>query len=414
MTTLPRANLLVSFVMATRNRRDVLLDTLGHIQRCGLRSEAFETIVVDNASTDRTVAAVRESFPGVTILEEPTNRGSCAKNLALPLAQGRLVMFLDDDSYPQPGSMQRVIRHFEADPGLGAAVFDVVLPDGSRECSAYPDVFIGCGTAFRKRALAQVGGLPEDFFMQAEEYDLSLRLLDAGWSIRRFDDVRVSHRKTQRSRCSGRTARLDARNCVLLAARRFPSEWFRPFIRDWLGRYWLLASASGHRLAMLTGALQGLVGALNPFPRRPIKPATFDQFARIGQIESTMRTAVREYRLKRVIFVDLGKNVFPFWLAAQRCGLKVVAIADNRLAPLNARYRGVPIVSDDVALQMPFDGVIIANLSPVHARARRAQWRKSDVRPVLEVLESDFECSLTISDAVRAASESRQTAARIA
>jgi len=67
-----------------------------------------------------------------------------------------------------------MMKHFDANPRLGAAVFTITLPDGSRECSAYPNVFIGCGTGFRRTALEQVGGLPADFFMQAEEYDLSL------------------------------------------------------------------------------------------------------------------------------------------------------------------------------------------------------------------------------------------------
>ena len=46
-----------------------------------------------------------------------------------------------------------MVEHFEAMPSLGAAVFTVTLPDGSRECSAYPDVFIGCGVGFRRAAL---------------------------------------------------------------------------------------------------------------------------------------------------------------------------------------------------------------------------------------------------------------------
>src|SRR3954470_15120268 len=167
MLTIPNANLLVSFVLSTHNRRKVLLNTLNSLYLCGLQQEAFEIIVVDNASNDGTAEAVEREFPHVLLLPQKKNRGSCAKNLALPHARGRYIVFLDDDSYPRYGSIARMIRHFEADPDLGAAVFEIHLPDGSSECSAYPDVFIGCGTGFRRQALAEVGGLPEDFFMQA-------------------------------------------------------------------------------------------------------------------------------------------------------------------------------------------------------------------------------------------------------
>ena len=101
-----------------------------------------------------------------------------------------------------PGAIERMIAYFESDPRLGAATFTVTLPDGARECSAYPDVFIGCGTGVRRTAIDQTGGLPDDFFMQAEEYDLSLRLLDAGWRIRGFDALRVLHLKTPTARVS--------------------------------------------------------------------------------------------------------------------------------------------------------------------------------------------------------------------
>src|SRR5689334_20913811 len=139
-------------------------------------------------------------------------------------------------------------------PNLGAAVFTVWLPDGSRECSAYPDVCIGCGTGFRRSALQQVGGLPEDFFMAAEEYDLSLRLLDAGWEVQSFADLHVTHLKTPGSRFLRRITRLDTRNNTLLALRYFPDPWRSLYAAEWLQRYRLIASAKGHRSAFWRGA----------------------------------------------------------------------------------------------------------------------------------------------------------------
>ena len=118
------------------------------------------------------------------------------KNLGLPIARGQFILFLDDDSHPQPGAIDAMLHHFAADPKLAAISFAVMLPNGAGECSEYPSVFIGCGVGLRKSAIDQVGGLPDEFFMQAEEYDLSLRLLAAGWPLRRCADLLVHHEKT--------------------------------------------------------------------------------------------------------------------------------------------------------------------------------------------------------------------------
>ena len=399
----------VTFLIAAYNRRDVLLKTLRHVRRCGLPAESFEVILVDNASTDGTADAVAAAFPDVRLLRERVNRGACAKNAGLAIARGRYVVFLDDDSYPRPGSVARMIRHFEADPSLGAAVFDVQLPDGSRECSAYPDVFIGCGTGFRRRALQQVGGLPEDFFMQAEEYDLSLRLLAGGWDVRRFDDLRVAHLKTPTARKSTRTTRLDVRNNLTLIGRYFPDRWVMPFAIDWANRYAMLAAARGHRLAHWRGVAEAAVRAVRGVERRPLRDEVFEKFARVDEIAQSLRAAREELGLKAILLADLGKNVLAYWLAAESCGLKVVAVSDDTLGGRGWTYRGVPILTNEQARRAPFDAVVISNMSPVHAALRRTWWRRARREPVI-----DFFATTLTSAARLAASESPRTAARSA
>jgi GT2 family glycosyltransferase len=411
MTTLPQPNLLVSFIISTHNRRDVLLDTLAHVRMCGLAHDACEVFVVDNASSDGTADAVAQDFPTARLIRLKRNRGACAKNEALRHARGRFIVFLDDDSYPMPGAISQMVRKFEVFPRLGAAVFTVNLPDGSRECSAYPDVFIGAGTGFRRRALTQVGGLPEHFFMQAEEYDLSLRLLQAGWDIRAFDDLQVMHLKTAAARSSKRTTRLDVRNNFLLAHRQLPDPWRRIVLNDWLRRYWLIAKTKGHRFAFLRGLLSGAARSIFD-QRTPVDPDVFEQFTRMTQVKMRLARAQSERGLRTVLLVDLGKNVLPYWLAARECGLQVVAIADNRLARSRWRYRGIPIVNDSVARRLDFDAAIIANTSSVNAEARRTHWRQIDHRPVIDLFEPAFARQITAADP--AESESRQTAARIA
>ncbi|MDQ3441513.1 MAG: glycosyltransferase [Planctomycetota bacterium] len=398
----------VTFLIAAYNRRDVLLDTLRQLRRCGLPAGTFETILVDNASTDGTTGAVAAAFPDVILIREKVNRGACAKNAGLPLARGRYIVFLDDDSHPLPGSVARMIRHFEADPTLGAAVFDVQLPDGSRECSAYPNVFIGCGTGFRRRALAEVGGLPEDFFMQAEEYDLSLRLLADGWDVRRFDDLHVAHLKTSTARISTRTTRLDVRNNLTLIGRYFPDRWVMPFALDWANRYAMLAAARGHQLAHWQGVAEASIRAVRGIERRPLSDEAFEKFACIDEIAGRLRAARDAMGLRTILLADLGKNAFAYWLAAESCGLKVVAVSDDNLGGRGWTYRGVPIVTNGEARRAPFDAVVVSNMSPVHAALRRDWWRRAQREPVIDLFES------AISAARPAASESRRTVARSA
>jgi GT2 family glycosyltransferase len=377
----------VSFVISTHNRRDVLLSTIEQLHACGLAREMFEIIVVDNASADRTPDVLAARHPEVHLIRLTTNRGPCAKNHGVEAARGQFVVFLDDDSFPQPGSIARMLEHFRRQRHLGAAVFRVELSDGSRECSAYPDVFIGCGTGFRREALLAVGGLPSDFFMQAEEYDLSLRLMAAGWEIRSFDDLLVSHLKTPAARRHWRTMRLDVRNNMTVALRYLPRDWGRAFASDWMRRYWHIAASKGQRLAFLMGYFEGCLRSLKWNFRRPVSLEVFERFARVHQIRAELATAKRVHRLQTILLVDYGKNILPYWLAARRCGLKIVAVADNKLAG-RCSYRGIPVVNDWVARRLDFDAVIISNASPVHAGQRAVEWREIDNRPVIDLLGS--------------------------
>ena len=378
----------ITFLISSFNRREALLKTLIRLHGVAAPRGAFETIVVDNASSDGTAQAVRWQFPAVRLIEQSSNGGPVAKNVGLAEARGKYVIFLDDDSFPAPGAVDRMVRHFEVDRRLGAAVFTVTLPDGSRECSAYPDVFIGCGTGLRKEALDQVGGLPGDFFMQAEEYDLSLRLLDAGWKVRTFDDLHVTHLKTAASRYPARVMRLDVRNNLNLIGRYFPDEWVIPFAQDWISRYRMIAAANGCRMAFCRGVADGLIRMAGRGERRPVRQSTFETFARIAQIEQKMRQAMGEFGVRRLLFIDLGKNMLPYWRAARNAGAEIVAVADARLGGRGFGYRGVAVMSDAEAAGLSFDAAIVSNLSPVHATNRREFWRSRCERPVVDFFEA--------------------------
>ncbi len=186
----------VSFVLATYNRCEAARLTLESLQSLRMEVQGAEIIVVDNGSRDGTAEMVRRSFPHVRLLVLRRNIGSCAKAVGVDRARGEYVVFLDDDSHPRAGSVARMLEHFRANPRLAQAGYTVHLPDGRLEGGALPGVYVGCGVGFRRDALRAVGNLDRTLFMQAEEYDLSFRLVRAGYGIAVLDDLHVEHMKT--------------------------------------------------------------------------------------------------------------------------------------------------------------------------------------------------------------------------
>jgi hypothetical protein len=160
---------------------------------------------------------------------------------------------------------------------------------------------------------------------------------------------------------------------------------------------------------------------MRPSNRRPVDQATFEKLVRLEETAIRMARAVYAHRLKRVLFIDFGKNMLPYYLAAQRCGVQVVAIADEKLGGEKRNYRNIPLFKDAAARVLPYDAAIVSNLSPVHAAQRRDAWRKPGTRLVIDLFEDDRYASAAsggvggvTSAAAPASPGSRQTVARSA
>ncbi len=360
---------IISIVMATHNRRSVVEQTLSQLDYCGLDRTDYETIVVDNDSTDGTPASIAHRVNRLICL--PRNAGSTAKAFGAEEARGQFLVFLDDDSYPRPGSLERMICRFENQPHLGAAGFTVHLPTGRMEGGALPGVFVGCGVGLRAEAYAESGGLDRTFFMQAEEYDLSFRLAAAGWDVEVFDDLHVEHEKSQQERRSDRTVHYDTRNNLRVLARYLPSPFAAIYRVDCVQRYEWLAAREGeaHLRAFYRGRLTGDLHGMMERPlyhRNRLSEPAFERFFRWSDIRMRM-TKLWQSGVNRLLFADLGKNIYPFHLAARQLGLDVVAIADDRFAATGRCYRGTPILTVTEALQTTFDAVLVSNTAAVHA-----------------------------------------------
>jgi GT2 family glycosyltransferase len=114
--------------IVNRDGRELLLRCLGSLAESDL---PLEIVVVDNASTDGSVEAVRELFPEVRVVEVGRNLGFAGgANRALrELRHLEYLALLNNDTVVEPGWLMPLVEALESDPGLGAAA-PKILFDG--------------------------------------------------------------------------------------------------------------------------------------------------------------------------------------------------------------------------------------------------------------------------------------------
>ena len=223
----------VTVVVASRNRRDDLLVSLP-------RHEA-PVVLVDNASTDDTVAAVREARPEVTIRTLPRNEGARARTVGVEEAGTPFVAFADDDSWWAPGDLARAVAILRAHPRLALLnarilvgadeVLDPVCAEmANSPLGTAPDLpgpsllgFIACGAVVRTEAFAAVGGFDPVVRFPGEEERLALDLATAGWGLAYVDEVTVHHHPSPRREGPERRQAGIWRSKLLTAVMRLPA-----------------------------------------------------------------------------------------------------------------------------------------------------------------------------------------------
>lgn len=200
----------VTVSIVNHESREGVLASLDAIVRDGDagRRSSVEVIVVDNASQDGSVEAVRSAFPDVRVVAR-TDRGGYGANhnLAIRHARGRNVLLLNDDAQVQPGAIDALRDELDADATTGVAAPTVLdAADGTPMPSLWPPATpledvrtllrlgrarpaapgavgwaMGCALMVRAQDLRNVGGFDEDhFFMYSEEVDLCARLARRG------------------------------------------------------------------------------------------------------------------------------------------------------------------------------------------------------------------------------------------
>ncbi|MDB5298122.1 MAG: wbbL 5 [Phycisphaerales bacterium] len=120
----------VSVCIVNWNGGDMLRDLLASL-RASDPELRLQTIVVDNASTDDSLAGAEAALPGVEVVRNPDNRGfAAANNQCAARAAGRYLFFLNNDTLARPGAITQLVRWLDAHPAYAAAGPRLVGADG--------------------------------------------------------------------------------------------------------------------------------------------------------------------------------------------------------------------------------------------------------------------------------------------
>jgi GT2 family glycosyltransferase len=386
----------LSYIMVTHNRREALLKTLEILHRTTpLGRGEWEAWVVDNASTDGTVAAVREAYADVRVIERPTNEGVWARSYAFGPAAGEYLMLLDDDSYPLVDERQDAVsdslRYLQQNRQCAAVVGKVVLPDGGLEACAMPGVMLSGAVCLRKSMVEEVGTFRPEFFRKAGEYDFSFRLWQKGWTVERFEDIVYRHDKVMTGRSQAFAHRMDLRNNLILVERYVPAEHRAAYRADYIQRYSAVARAVGCAAAARQAVWEGRWWRIKEAVggRQTLSAEVFERLFEHEHQARVIGEWAKRSGVKRVAIADFAKTLYPTYMGCRRAGLEVVAIVDKGSAFAGLKYRGVPVVQEE-AVFGEVDGVVLANVNPAVVERRAGEIGRMTNGPVLKLWEPRY------------------------
>ncbi len=264
----------VSVVLITYQRRAEVLDAVARL--LGL-PERPRVVVVDNGSTDGSVPALRERFAAAAtggrldLVALPYNAGATGRNVGVGRATTPYVAFCDDDTWWEPGSLERAAVLLDAHEDVAVLTARIVVePAGTEDpivaelrdspvVGARPGLpgpalgsFLAGASVVRADAFTAVGGFDHRLWLGGEEELLAADLASAGWELCFAEALTVHHRASV-ARESLRRRRDGVRNAL----------WFLLLRRPWPAvarRALVLARSSRRDRTWALGVLDALRG----------------------------------------------------------------------------------------------------------------------------------------------------------
>jgi GT2 family glycosyltransferase len=255
---------LLSFIIITYNRPDDMLELVRNISQLDQAEELLqEVIIVNNASTEdySEIKKFIDAIPKIPFcyFDAPENLGVAGgRNYALQKAAAPILIMLDDDAVLQnKDCLINLVNEFEAnntDRPKAIISFKVLYYENlqmqmnalpHKRFAEYKDkhffetyYYAGGAHAIKKEVIERLGAYPEDFFYGMEEYDLSYRILDAGYSIVYSDKIVMLHKESPGGRKPKKEKlRMMWVNKSKVAWRYLPKKYFYSTALFWSFQY---------------------------------------------------------------------------------------------------------------------------------------------------------------------------------
>jgi GT2 family glycosyltransferase len=258
----------LSIVIVTYNSSREIDLVLGSLTR-HVPATSHEIVLVDNASSDRTLAIVRDTWPEVRLIESSANLGfAAANNRAIRTSSSELVLLLNPDTQVPAGAVDRLVAQLDARADVAIVGPRIVDGRGRAELSfgamisplaearqkllvwgndrgvapivstvdrmtrrtREVDWVSGACLLARRSDLDAVGLLDERFFLYTEDVDLCAAVRARGRKVLFAADIEIEH---LRGRSAGATTAVAYRRSQLAFYQKHHPAWL-PWLRAYL------------------------------------------------------------------------------------------------------------------------------------------------------------------------------------
>ena len=186
----------ISVVVCAYNAQPTMREGLESLTK--LAYPCYEAVIVDDGSTDRT-GAIADEYPQFKVIHQENLGLSAARNVGMVAATGEIIAYLDSDATADPDWLTYLAWRFKTTDHVGVGGPNLPPPedDWLANCVASSpgspthillddetaEHIPGCNMAFRKEALAEIGGFDTTYTAAGDDVDICWRLQDRGHTI---------------------------------------------------------------------------------------------------------------------------------------------------------------------------------------------------------------------------------------